>query len=69
MRFTVAGKRREMGLGGLNDVSLSIARKRARQGRLLLSEGKDPIVARNAARTSDALRRAREKSFDQCAAA
>lgn len=68
-RFTLAGKRREMGLGGLNAVSLGIARERARQCRLLLSEGKDPIIARNAARTSHALRTARLKTFDQCAAA
>jgi integrase len=68
-RFTIARKAREMGLGSLNAVSLSIARERARQCRLLLSEGKDPIVERNAARTSDALRKARLKTFDQCAAA
>jgi integrase len=66
-RFTLAGKRREMGLGGLNAVTLSIARERARQCRLSLSEGKDPIVERNAARTSDALRKSRLKTFDQCA--
>ncbi|WP_426111318.1 tyrosine-type recombinase/integrase [Massilia sp. PWRC2] len=68
-RFTLAGKRREMGLGGLSAVSLAIARERASQCRLLLSEGRDPIVERNAARTSDALHRARLKTFDQCAAA
>ena len=68
-RFTIAGKRREMGLGGLNAVSLAIARERARQCRLVQSEGRDPIVARNSARTSDAVRSARLKTFDQCAAA
>lgn len=60
---------REMGLGGLNAVSLGIARERAGQCRMLLSEGKDPTVERNAARTSDALRTSRLKTFDQCAAA
>lgn len=68
-RFTLAGRRREMGLGSLNAVSLSIARERTRQCRLSLSEGKDPIVERNAARTSDVLRKSRLKTFDQCAAA
>ena len=68
-RFTLAGKRRQMGLGCLNAVSLSIARERAGQCRLLLSEGKGPIVERNAARTSDALRKSRLKTFDHCAAA
>jgi integrase len=67
-RFTLAGRRREMGLGGLNAVNLSVARERARQCRLLLTEGKDPIVARDAAKTSSALRAARSKTFDQCAA-
>lgn len=69
LRFTLAGKRREMGLGGVNAVSLNVARERTRQCRLVLSEGKDPIVERNAARTSDALRKSRAKTFDQCAAA
>jgi integrase len=68
-RFTLAGRSREMGLGGLNAVSLTIARERARECRLLLTEGKDPIVARNANRTASALSRARAKTFDQCAAA
>jgi hypothetical protein len=68
-RFTIAGKRWEMGLGAVHTVSLSIARERARQCRLLLSDGKDPIVARDAAKTSLALNQARFKTFDQCAAA
>jgi len=41
-RFTIAGKAREMGLGGSNAVSLSIARERAGQCRLLLSEARAP---------------------------
>ena len=68
-RFTIAGKRREMGLGGLNAVNLSLARKKARECRLRLTEGKDPIVSRNAAKTASALSAARFKTFDQCAAA
>jgi hypothetical protein len=62
-RFTFAGKRREIGLSGLNALSVGIARERARQCRLLPSEGKDPIIARNAARTSDALLAACLKTF------
>jgi len=58
-----------MGLGSLNAVTLAIARERARECRLLLSEGKDPIVARDASRTASALTAARCKTFDQCAAA
>ncbi len=38
-RFTLAGKAREMGLGAIHTVSLAIAREKARQCRLLVSEG------------------------------
>jgi integrase len=68
-RFTISGKRREMGLGATHTVSLSIAREKARQCRLLLTEGKDPIVSRDASRTASAVSAARIKTFDQCAAA
>jgi integrase len=68
-RFTLAGRAREMGLGSLNAVSLAIAREKARECRLLLSGGKDPIVERDASRTASALTAARFKTFDQCAAA
>jgi integrase len=68
-RFTVAGKRREMGLGGVNAVSLGLAREKARQCRLLLAEGNDPIVHRDAAKAASALSAARFKTFDQCASA
>jgi hypothetical protein len=63
-RFTIAGRAREIGLGGLNAVSLSIAHERAGHCGLILSECKDPIPERNAARTSDALRASRLKTFD-----
>jgi hypothetical protein len=63
------GKQREMGLGGLSTVDLARARMLARDCRLLLLQGKDPIEARNAERLADALHRARSTSFDQCAAA
>lgn len=68
-RFSKAGKRREMGLGPLNTITLAMAREKAQEGRRMLAEGIDPIVARDAARTSLALSAARSKSFDQCAAA
>ena len=46
-RFTLSGRAREMGIGSLNAVSLAIAREKARECRLLLSGGKDPIVERD----------------------
>jgi hypothetical protein len=68
-RFTISGNLREMGLGAVHTVSLSIAREKARQCRLLLTEGKDPIISRDASSTASALSAARVKTFDQCAAA
>ena len=49
LRFSVAGKRREMGLGGFPDVTLADARRRAREEREKADKGTDPIQARKAA--------------------
>jgi integrase len=68
-RFSMAGKRREMGLGPLHTISLALAREKAQEGRGLIASGIDPIVARDSARTSQAVSEARLKTFDQCAAA
>ncbi|WP_375682292.1 tyrosine-type recombinase/integrase, partial [Bartonella sp. CE47NXGY] len=45
--FTIHGRRREMGLGALRDVSLKQARECAMQWRAVLREGRDPIKERN----------------------
>jgi integrase len=68
-RFTRAGKTREMGLGPAHTVSLTEARAKAREARVLLLEGRDPIDTRQAAKLAAALAEARVLSFDQCAAA
>lgn len=46
LRFTIRGKRREMGLGSYPDVSLADARERAAKCRRLAKDGIDPIEAR-----------------------
>lgn len=46
--FTWAGKRREMGLGGLSKVSLAAARDKASEARALLGQGINPLEARQA---------------------
>ncbi|WP_273755680.1 site-specific integrase [Bartonella sp. MM73XJBT.G] len=46
-RYTLHGRRREMGLGALRDVSLKQARECANQWRSVLREGRDPIQERN----------------------
>ncbi len=46
LRVTVHGRRREMGLGRLSDVSLKEARGAAENWRAVVREGKDPIKER-----------------------
>ncbi len=46
-RYTIHGRRREMGLGALRHVSLKKARELANQWRSVLHEGRDPIKERN----------------------
>ncbi len=46
VRFTFRGKRREMGIGAVELVSLSEARAKAREARRLARNGIDPIVDR-----------------------
>ncbi|GAA4663821.1 tyrosine-type recombinase/integrase [Bartonella pachyuromydis] len=45
-RYTIHGRRREMGLGALRDVSLKQARELANGWRSILREGRDPIKER-----------------------
>jgi len=60
-RLTVAGKRRDMGLGAYPTVSLKDARVAARVAREIAARGDDPIEARK--------RRAREQAAERKAAA
>lgn len=69
LRFMRAGKAREMGLGPLATVTLTEARKRAKQQKLKLLDGVDPIAERDAKRQADKLEAARSKTFDECAEA
>ncbi len=59
LRATVAGKRRDMGLGGYPDVRLAEARDAARAAREKIRSGVDPIAERVAAQS--ALRAAKGK--------
>ena len=47
LRYTIHGRRREMGLGTTRLVSLKQAREQADQWRALLRDGKDPIKERD----------------------
>jgi integrase len=68
LRFMVAGKRRELGLGGYPAVTLAEARTKAREAREAAASGVDPIEARRAARSAAAAAREAAKTFDDCVA-
>lgn len=69
LRITVHGRRREMGLGRLSDVSLKEARLAAERWRAFAREGKDPIKERErqkraAAREDHTLRSVALEAFE-----
>ncbi len=68
-RFTLHGRRREMGLGSLSDVSLQMARQLADDARDFVHRGFDPILkrereSREAARRENSLRKIAEAAFE-----
>ena len=67
-RFTIKGKQREMGLGAVHTISLSAARLKAKEQRLMLVNRLDPLTVRDQARAAEALTRAKMMTFDECAA-
>jgi integrase len=66
-RFMLNGRQHEMGVGGLNKVSLADARKKASDARLLLSGGRNPLIHKHEKETERAAEKARSMTFDQCA--
>jgi integrase len=69
LRYMLKGAAREMGLGSIRTVTLSLARKRATEHRLLLVDKIDPIEHRKAALAAKKVEAARTMTFDECAAA
>lgn len=67
LRATVAGKRRDMGLGGFPDVTLAGAREAARAARAKADSGIDPIEDRKENRVKLQVTRENAKTFDECA--
>jgi integrase len=63
----VAGKRRDMGLGGFPDVTLAMARESARVARESIKSGIDPIAQRAAARSALAASREASVTFEDAA--
>lgn len=68
LRATMGGKRRDMGLGGFPDVTLAGAREAAREARAKIKQGIDPIDEAKAAKSALASSRAKDVTFEQCAA-
>lgn len=68
LRVMVGGKRRDMGLGGYPDVTLSMARERAREAKDKIRRGVDPIAERLALKSALASARGAQITFDQAAA-
>jgi integrase len=68
-RFMLRGRSRDMGLGGLDVVSLSEARERALEARKIVKAGIDPIEERNAERAREAVDAASRMTFADCARA
>lgn len=69
LRVRIAGKRRDMGLGGYPDVPLAIAQERAVAAREKVRQGIDPIEENKAARSAIAAAHAKAQTFEQCATA
>lgn len=67
LRVMVAGKRRDMGLGGFPDVTLAMARESARVARESIKSGIDPIAQRAAARSALAASREASVTFEDAA--
>lgn len=67
LRATYGGKRRPIGLGGYPAVTLSQAIERARQLKLDIENGIDPIQAKKANKSKLLEEQAKAKTFKQCA--
>ncbi len=67
-RYTVGGLKRDMGLGAVHTLGLSEARLKAKDQRLMLLDGHDPLTARERAREAEVLARAKMMTFNECAA-
>jgi integrase len=68
LRFRIAARQREMGLGSFPTVSLAAAREKARQLRSIVSDGGDPIAMIQAKESAALAERQAQKTFADVAA-
>lgn len=66
-RYMIGGKPYAMGLGPTHTVSLAEARQKALEGRRLLLDGVNPLLARNRQQVAAKLASSNMMTFDQCA--
>ncbi|MDZ7852323.1 MAG: integrase arm-type DNA-binding domain-containing protein [Halomonas sp.] len=69
LRTTIAGKRRDLGLGGYPDVTLALAREKARETRERIAQGIDPVAERQRLRSAALAERLRDMTFEKAAEA
>ncbi|KTG15989.1 MULTISPECIES: site-specific integrase [unclassified Guyparkeria] len=68
LRTMVGNRRRGFGLGGFPEVSLSVARDKARELREKVRQGIDPIAEKQAARAALIAAQSKAKTFEEIAA-
>jgi integrase len=68
-RYQLGGRRRDMGLGSVENYTLAEAREKVREARRLVAEGIDPIEKRRAERAAQAIADAKAMTFKDCAEA
>lgn len=67
LRATIGERRRDMGLGGFPDVPLALAREKAREARVKIEQGLDPIEERRQVRSALKAAAAAARTFRECA--
>lgn len=68
LRIKVGNLRREIGLGAYPDVTLSQAREKARETRQGITEGRDPVLERRAAKAALIAAQRRDMTFERAMA-
>lgn len=66
LRYSLLGRRREMGLGAYSDLSLADVREVARAKRRLVRDGIDPIDSGRAARQATKVAETKKKTLAEC---
>lgn len=67
LRATIAGKVCDVGLGSYPTIPLKIAREMAKNTRIQIQQGIDPIAEKQRIKDAAALERASRKTFNECA--